>query len=149
VDLSAVSDPQLVSDAIASATVLVGQGRKRPLDTVKRVLAGRDVLLVLDNFEQVLDMRRLDSEQPNLRAVLGWIIRDQEPPDQLIRALGDVWSLADGPRAPVAVLHAVAADRSAAGPGAAPRRRPAGAHLAAARRVDEPGRVHQVHRPGR
>jgi hypothetical protein len=36
-------------------------------------------------------MRRLDSEQPNLRAVLAWIARDQQPPDQMIRALGDVW----------------------------------------------------------
>jgi predicted ATPase len=55
VDLSPVSDPQLVPDAIASALGLVGQGRERPLDTLKRVLAGRDMLLVLDNFEQVLD----------------------------------------------------------------------------------------------
>ena len=41
-------------DAIASALGLVGQGRERPLDTVKRGLAGRDMLIVLDNFEQVL-----------------------------------------------------------------------------------------------
>jgi predicted ATPase len=54
VDLSAVSDPRLVPDAIASALGLVGQGRERPLDTVERVLTGRDMLLVLDNFEQVL-----------------------------------------------------------------------------------------------
>src|SRR6185312_11306240 len=54
VDLSAVSDPALVPDAIASALGLVGQGRERPLDTVKRGLAGRDMLIVLDNFEQVL-----------------------------------------------------------------------------------------------
>jgi len=54
VDLSAVSDQRLVPDAIASALGLVGQGRERPLDTVERVLAGRDMLLVLDNFEQVL-----------------------------------------------------------------------------------------------
>jgi tetratricopeptide (TPR) repeat protein len=38
-----------------------------------------------------LDMRGLDSEQPNLRAVLSWITRDQQPPDRLLRALGDVW----------------------------------------------------------
>ena len=37
------------------------------------------------------DMRRLDSEQPNLRAVLSWITRDQQPPDRLLRALGAVW----------------------------------------------------------
>ncbi len=42
-------------DAIASALGLVGQGRERPLDTLKRGLADRDMLIVLDNFVQVLD----------------------------------------------------------------------------------------------
>src|SRR5690242_3151384 len=36
-------------------------------------------------------MRRLDSEQPNLRAVLAWIAGSRRPPGQLVRALGDVW----------------------------------------------------------
>jgi tetratricopeptide (TPR) repeat protein len=36
-------------------------------------------------------MRRLDSEQPNLRAVLSWIADSRRPPDRLLRALGDVW----------------------------------------------------------
>jgi len=54
VDLSPVTDPRLVPDAIASALGLVGQGRERPLDTLERGLAGRNMLLVLDNFEQVL-----------------------------------------------------------------------------------------------
>jgi predicted ATPase len=55
VDLSLVSDPAMVPDVIASALGLVGRGRERPLDTLERVLAGRDMLIVLDNFEQVLD----------------------------------------------------------------------------------------------
>jgi len=55
VDLSPVIDPALVPDAIASALDLVGQGRERPLDTLRRGLASRDMLIVLDNFEQVLD----------------------------------------------------------------------------------------------
>jgi predicted ATPase/DNA-binding SARP family transcriptional activator len=54
VDLSAVTDHRLVPDAIASALGLVGQGQERPLDTLSRRLAGRHMLLVLDNFEQVL-----------------------------------------------------------------------------------------------
>ncbi|HXJ26230.1 MAG TPA: DUF4062 domain-containing protein, partial [Streptosporangiaceae bacterium] len=54
VDLSPVTDPQLVPDAIAAALGLVGQGRERPLDTLQRRLADRRMLLVLDNFEQVL-----------------------------------------------------------------------------------------------
>jgi tetratricopeptide (TPR) repeat protein len=36
-------------------------------------------------------MRRLDSEQPNLRAVLAWIADGRRPPGPLVRALGDVW----------------------------------------------------------
>jgi Domain of unknown function (DUF4062)/AAA domain len=55
VDLSAVTDPAVVPDAIAAALGLVGQGRERPLDTLGRGLAGRDMLIVLDNFEQVLE----------------------------------------------------------------------------------------------
>jgi predicted ATPase/DNA-binding SARP family transcriptional activator len=54
VDLSPVTDPGLVPDAIASALGLVVQGRERSLDTLGRCLAGRDMLLVLDNFEHVL-----------------------------------------------------------------------------------------------
>jgi hypothetical protein len=54
VDLSPVTDARLVPDAIASALGLVGQGREQPLDTLQRRLARRRMLLVLDNFEQVL-----------------------------------------------------------------------------------------------
>ena len=42
VDLSAVTDPELVPDAIASALDLVGQGRERPLETLERGLAGQE-----------------------------------------------------------------------------------------------------------
>jgi predicted ATPase/tetratricopeptide (TPR) repeat protein len=55
VDLSPVSDPAHVPDAIASALGLVGQGQERALDTLTRVLAARSMLIILDNFEQVLD----------------------------------------------------------------------------------------------
>ncbi len=55
VDLSSVTDSRLVPDAIASALGLVVQGRERPLDTLERVLAQRDMLIVVDNFEQVLE----------------------------------------------------------------------------------------------
>jgi predicted ATPase/DNA-binding SARP family transcriptional activator len=55
VDLSPVTDSRVVPDAIASALGLVVQGRERPLDTLARRLAGRNMLIVVDNFEQVLD----------------------------------------------------------------------------------------------
>jgi hypothetical protein len=54
-DLSSVTDSRLVPDAIASALGLVVQGREQPLDTLERVLADRDMLIVVDNFEQVLE----------------------------------------------------------------------------------------------
>jgi tetratricopeptide (TPR) repeat protein len=55
VDLSAVTDPGSVAEAIASALGVVARGREQPLDGLERRLAGRSMLLVLDNFEQVLD----------------------------------------------------------------------------------------------
>jgi predicted ATPase len=55
VDPSSVTDSRLVPDAIASALGLVVQGRERPLDTLERVMADRDMLIVVDNFEQVLE----------------------------------------------------------------------------------------------
>jgi len=54
VDLSAVTDSRLVPDAIAAALGLVVQGHERPLGTLGRCLAGRHMLIVLDNFEQVI-----------------------------------------------------------------------------------------------
>jgi predicted ATPase len=55
VSLSAVSDPSSVPEAIVSALGFVGQGREAPLDTLGRRLAGQHMLVVLDNFEQVLE----------------------------------------------------------------------------------------------
>jgi len=62
VDLSSVTDSQLVPDAIAAALGLVVQGRERPLDTLERRLADRNMLIVLDNFEQVLEAAPLLAE---------------------------------------------------------------------------------------
>jgi predicted ATPase/DNA-binding SARP family transcriptional activator len=55
VDLSPVTEPERVPDAIASALGLVVQGQERPLDALRRRLAGQNMLIVLDNFEQVLE----------------------------------------------------------------------------------------------
>ena len=74
VDLSPVTDPRLVPDAIASALGLVGHGRERPLDTLQRRLARRQMLLVLDNFEQVLGaapaVTDLLQQAPGLRVLV-------------------------------------------------------------------------------
>jgi predicted ATPase len=54
-DLSDVSDPALVPEAIAMALGFTRQGREAPLDTLERRLADRHVLIVLDNFDQVAE----------------------------------------------------------------------------------------------
>jgi predicted ATPase len=53
-DLSAVADPSTVPDAIASALGFAREGREVPLDTLERRLADKHMLVVIDNFEQVL-----------------------------------------------------------------------------------------------
>ena len=55
VDLSAVSDPGSVAASISSSLGVAAQGREQPLDSLDRRLAGRSMLLLLDNFEQVVD----------------------------------------------------------------------------------------------
>jgi predicted ATPase len=54
VDLSPVSDARAVPEVMASALGFVGQGQETPVETLTRRLAGRHMLLVIDNFEQVL-----------------------------------------------------------------------------------------------
>jgi predicted ATPase len=53
-DLSRVTDPSLVPEAIAMALGFRRQGREDPLDTLGRRLAGKHTLVVLDDFDQVL-----------------------------------------------------------------------------------------------
>ena len=66
VDLSPVSDPVLVIPAIAAALGLREEGWERPVgEVLEDHLRERQVLLVLDNFEQVLDAA---SEIPRLLA---------------------------------------------------------------------------------
>ena len=55
VPLAALTDPQLVLPAIAQALSVRDVGRHAPLDTIARALGEEPALLVLDNFEQVID----------------------------------------------------------------------------------------------
>ncbi|HET9223226.1 MAG TPA: tetratricopeptide repeat protein, partial [Roseiflexaceae bacterium] len=54
VNLSAVSDPALVPTTIAQALRVVESDAQPPLETLKRWLKDRRLLLILDNFEQIL-----------------------------------------------------------------------------------------------
>ena len=62
VPLSAVSDADIVPTAIASALGIPESAAARPLDGVIGFLAGKRLLLVIDNFEQVLDAASVLSE---------------------------------------------------------------------------------------
>jgi predicted ATPase len=53
-DLSRVTDPLLVPEAIVLSLGFFRQGREDPLDTLGRRLAGKHILVVLDDFDQVL-----------------------------------------------------------------------------------------------
>src|SRR5438034_792686 len=54
VPLSAVRDPDVIPSVIAQSLSLGLTGNKMPLDAVKEHLLDRKVLLVMDNFEQLL-----------------------------------------------------------------------------------------------
>lgn len=54
-DLSAVQDPALVPNAIAAALGVLDTGDEPILDKLKTALQQRRMLIVIDNFEQVLD----------------------------------------------------------------------------------------------
>jgi len=55
VPLSAVHDPELVPSAIAQALAVSTTGSRRPIDALLDHLREKRTLLVLDNFEQVLE----------------------------------------------------------------------------------------------
>ncbi len=55
VDLSAIRDARLVPSSIILSLGLKEQSGRGPLDTLKEHFRGRTALLILDNFEQVLD----------------------------------------------------------------------------------------------
>jgi Predicted ATPase len=55
VDLSALRDSAGVIPAVASACGVQPEPGRDPVDGIASSLAGRRVLIVLDNFEQVVD----------------------------------------------------------------------------------------------
>ena len=54
VDLAPISDPELVASTIAHALGVQVSGNELPIDQVTEHLRGKKLLLVLDNFEQIL-----------------------------------------------------------------------------------------------
>lgn len=55
VDLAAIADPTVVSITVARTLGLPDQPGRSPLDTVQRFIGNREILLLLDNCEHLLD----------------------------------------------------------------------------------------------
>ena len=74
VRLASIADARLVGTTIALALGVAGEGRQPPLEVLKNYLRDRRVLLVLDNFEQVLgaavDIADLLSACPRLHVLV-------------------------------------------------------------------------------
>jgi predicted ATPase/DNA-binding CsgD family transcriptional regulator len=62
VDLAPLSDHMLVAKAVAAALGVMGNSQKPLPDILKQALAGREMLLLLDNFEHVIDAAAFVSE---------------------------------------------------------------------------------------
>ncbi|MBC7812371.1 MAG: tetratricopeptide repeat protein [Burkholderiales bacterium] len=62
VDLAPLSDAMLVAKAIAAVLGVVENSAEPQLNTLKRSLADRELLVVIDNFEHVIDAAPLISE---------------------------------------------------------------------------------------
>ena len=62
VDLAPLSDHTLVAKVVASALGVMGSPHEPLPDTLKRALTEREILLLLDNFEQVIEAAPLVSE---------------------------------------------------------------------------------------
>jgi predicted ATPase/class 3 adenylate cyclase len=74
VNLDAVHDPALVAAGIASALALNVAGKVAPIDALVDYLRPKRMLLILDNFEQVVDaapdVARLLREAPDLKLIV-------------------------------------------------------------------------------
>jgi predicted ATPase/DNA-binding CsgD family transcriptional regulator len=79
VDLAPLSDHNLVAKAIAGALGVLGNPTEPLPDSLKRVLAQRELLLLIDNFEQVIRAAPLVSELLAASSYLKVLITSREP----------------------------------------------------------------------
>jgi predicted ATPase len=59
VELATIDDPALVAPTIGRALAVAETGEKPPEETLKGYLQDKELLLLLDNFEQVLEATSL------------------------------------------------------------------------------------------
>ncbi len=79
VDLSIIRDASQVAGSIASALGLVENRGESLENTIQRVLAPRSCLLILDNFEHVLDSAPLVADILQATSYLKIIVTSREP----------------------------------------------------------------------
>src|SRR5713226_4390644 len=79
VPLAATSDPELVASTIAQALGLPDWGGQHLLERLKEYLQGKSVLLVLDNFEQVLAAAPLVSQLLEAASGVKALLTSREP----------------------------------------------------------------------
>ena len=74
IELAAVSEPELIASAIAASLGVKISGDRPALETLKEHLNGRHLLLILDNFEQLLpgaaQISELLNSAPGLKIVV-------------------------------------------------------------------------------
>jgi predicted ATPase/DNA-binding CsgD family transcriptional regulator len=107
VDLSPIRDPALVHTTIAHSLGMRDAGDQPLLDTLRLYLEPRDLLLVLDNFEQVLDAARLVSDLLAACPALKVAVTSREP---LHLSWEHLW-----PVSPLALPASTTADRDLIG----------------------------------
>lgn len=79
VPLAAITDRDLLIPAIARVLSIYESTTRDPLDGMKQYLYDREILLILDNFEQVLDAGPLVSELPGACPLLKLVVTSREP----------------------------------------------------------------------
>ena len=79
VDLAPLSDQTLVTKAIAGALGVLEQPEEALLDTLKSALTGRELLLLIDNFEHVLVAAPAVSELLRAAPRLNALVTSREP----------------------------------------------------------------------
>jgi len=79
VPLAALRDPNLVADAIAQALGLKEQGSQPALENLKAYLRGKEILILLDNFEHLLDGAAMLAELLAHCPHLSLLVTSREP----------------------------------------------------------------------
>jgi predicted ATPase/class 3 adenylate cyclase len=79
VELEPITDPRLVPSTIAASVGVRAEGSRRVLDSLKDHLRDREVLLVLDNFEQVIGSAPLVADLLAVSPRLRILVTSREP----------------------------------------------------------------------